>query len=37
VAAAADDSEGAVVQRLKQPHGAAAVDPDQTGGEELGW
>ncbi len=36
-AAAADDGIGAVVQRPKRRHGAAAADPDQTGGEELGW
>ncbi len=33
---AADDGEGAVVQRMQRRHGAAAADPDQGGGEELG-
>ncbi len=35
-AIAADNSEGAVVQRLERRHSAAA-DPDQAGREELGW
>jgi hypothetical protein len=34
---AAYNNEGAVVQRLERRHGAAAVDPDEAGGEELGW
>jgi hypothetical protein len=35
-AAAVDDGVGAVVQRPERQHGAAAADPDQSGGEELG-
>jgi hypothetical protein len=35
-AAAADDSLGAVVQWPDWRQGAAAADPDQGGGEELG-
>ncbi len=34
--AAADNGVGAVVQRMQRRHGAAAADPDQGGGEELG-
>ncbi len=36
-AAAAEDGVGAVIQRSERRHGAAAADPDQGGGEELGW
>ncbi len=34
--AAADNGVGAVVQRMQRRRGAAAADPDQGGGEELG-
>ncbi len=36
-AAAVDDGIGAVLQRPELRHGTAATDPDQPGGEELGW
>ncbi len=32
----ADNGKGAVVQGMQRWHGAAAADPDQAGGEELG-
>jgi hypothetical protein len=35
-AAAADDGVGAVVQRPERWHSAAAADPNQSAGEELG-
>ena len=34
--AAAENGVGAVVQRMQRRRGAAAADPDQGGGEELG-
>ncbi len=34
--AAADNGIGAIVQRMQRRRGAAAADPDQGGGEELG-
>ena len=34
--AAAENGVGAVIQRMQRRRGAAAADPDQGGGEELG-
>jgi hypothetical protein len=34
--AAADDGKGAIVQQLERQNSAAAADPDEAGGEELG-
>ncbi len=34
--AAGDDGKGAIVQRLERQNSAAAADPDEAGGEELG-
>jgi hypothetical protein len=36
-AAAAEDGVWAIVQQLERRHGAAAADPDEAGGEEVGW
>ncbi len=36
-AAAAEDGIGAAVQLLERRHGATAADPDEAGGEEVGW
>jgi hypothetical protein len=33
----AENSEGAVVEGLERRDGAVALDPDEAGGEELGW
>jgi hypothetical protein len=35
--AAAHDRVGAVVERLKGWNQAASMDPDEGGGEQLGW
>ncbi len=36
VGAAADNGEEAVIEQLERRDSAAAADPDEVGGEELG-